>query len=75
MFLTEYSDQVFLPGGCNRTKNLRFGPYTMVILNVIFLSSVHFCLEKSFQEHHQSVQQFNNLDPDQACILLGMIWA
>ena len=29
MSLTENSDQVFLPGGCNRTQNLRFGPYTM----------------------------------------------
>ena len=28
MSLTENSDQVFLPGGCNRTQNLRFGPYT-----------------------------------------------
>ena len=28
MFLTENSDQVFLPRGCNRTQNLRFGPYT-----------------------------------------------
>ena len=31
MSLTEYSDQVFLPGGCNRTQNLRFGPYTIKI--------------------------------------------
>ena len=30
MSLTENSDQVFLPGGCNRTQNLRFGPYTNV---------------------------------------------
>ena len=29
MSLTENSDQVFLPGGCNRTQNLRFGPYTI----------------------------------------------
>ena len=28
MPLTENSGQVFLPGGCNRTQNLRFGPYT-----------------------------------------------
>ena len=28
MSLTENSAQVFLPGGCNRTQNLRFGPYT-----------------------------------------------
>ena len=28
MCLTDNSDQVFLPGGCNRTQNLRFGPYT-----------------------------------------------
>ena len=28
MSLTENGDQVFLPGGCNRTQNLRFGPYT-----------------------------------------------
>ena len=28
MSLTENSDQVSLPGGCNRTQNLRFGPYT-----------------------------------------------
>ena len=28
MSLTENSNQVFLPGGCNRTQNLRFGPYT-----------------------------------------------
>ena len=28
MSLTENSDQVFLPGGCNRTPNLKFGPYT-----------------------------------------------
>ena len=28
MSLTENRDQVFLPGGCNRTQNLRFGPYT-----------------------------------------------
>ena len=26
MSLTENSDQVFLPGGCNRTQNLRFWP-------------------------------------------------
>ena len=31
MSLTENSDQVFLPGGCNRTQNLRFGPYTIKI--------------------------------------------
>ena len=30
MSLTENSDQVFLPGGCNRTQNLRFGPYTIM---------------------------------------------
>ena len=30
MFLTENSDQVFLPRGCNRTQNLRFGPYTII---------------------------------------------
>ena len=29
MSLTENSDQVFLPGGCNRTQNLKFGPYTI----------------------------------------------
>ena len=28
MSLTENSDQVFLPEGCNRTQNLRLGPYT-----------------------------------------------
>ena len=26
MSLTENSNQLFLPGGCNRTQNLRFGP-------------------------------------------------
>ena len=31
MSLTENSDQVFLPGGCNRTQNLRFGPYTIIL--------------------------------------------
>ena len=30
MPLTENSGQVFLPGGCNRTQNLRFGPYTNI---------------------------------------------
>ena len=30
MSLTENSDQVFLPGGRNRTQNLRFGPYTIM---------------------------------------------
>ena len=29
MSLTENSSQLFLPGGCNRTQNLRFGPYTI----------------------------------------------
>ena len=28
MSLTENSNQLFLPGRCNRTQNLRFGPYT-----------------------------------------------
>ena len=28
MSLTENSNQLFLPGGCNRTQNLRFGLYT-----------------------------------------------
>ena len=32
MPLTENSGQVFLPGGCNRTQNLRFGPYTINFL-------------------------------------------
>ena len=32
MPLTENSGQVFLPGGCNRTQNLRFGPYTISLL-------------------------------------------
>ena len=32
MSLTENSDQVFLPGGCNRTQNLRFGPYTKFLI-------------------------------------------
>ena len=30
MSLTENSKQVFLPVGCNRTQNLRFGPYTIM---------------------------------------------
>ena len=29
MSLTENSNQPFLPWGCNRTQNLRFGPYTI----------------------------------------------
>ena len=33
MSLTENSDQVFLPGGCNRTQNLRFGPYTIYCIS------------------------------------------
>ena len=28
MSLTENSNQLFLPRGCNRTQNLRFGPKT-----------------------------------------------
>ena len=32
MSLTENSDQVFLPGGCDRTQNLRFGPYTIIFI-------------------------------------------
>ena len=31
MPLTENSGQIFLPGGCNRTQNLRFGPYTNIL--------------------------------------------
>ena len=30
MPLTENSGQIFLPGGFNRTQNLRFGPYTSI---------------------------------------------
>ena len=35
MSLTENSDKAFLPGGCNRTQNLRFGPihYLQIIDN------------------------------------------
>ena len=29
MSLTENSNQLFLPVGCNRTQNLRFGPYSI----------------------------------------------
>ena len=32
MSLTENSNQLFLPEGCNRTQNLRFGPYTMYLV-------------------------------------------
>ena len=28
MSLTENSNQVFLPGGCNRTQNVKFGLFT-----------------------------------------------
>ena len=31
MSLTENSSQLFLPGGCNRTQNLRIGPYTISV--------------------------------------------
>ena len=29
MSLAENSNQLFLPGGCNKTQNLRFGPNTI----------------------------------------------
>ena len=34
MCMTEKSNQLFLPVGCNRTQNLRFGPYTKRLLSV-----------------------------------------
>ena len=52
MFLTENSDQLFLPGGCNRTFeiwDLKFGPYTTGPLQKLFHYAVfqkffHICL-------------------------------
>ena len=56
MSLTENSDQVFLPGGCNRTQNLRFGPYT------IYDNSVKLLLALSILEkwHHQNGRNGNS---------------
>ena len=53
MSLTENSDQVFLPGGCNRTQNLKFGPYT----------SRHI-LNKHFREWQSKMSNIStNVDP------------
>ena len=50
MSLTENSDQAFLPGGCNRTQNLRFGPYTIILITD--KRSCHLKFQSSIAVHY-----------------------
>ena len=56
MSLTENSDQVFLPGGCNRTQNLRFGPYTIKLFSSYRANTI-FVLHKVQREITQKVKK------------------
>ena len=49
MPLTENSGQIFLPGVCNRTQNLRFGPYT---------KNLSVCLTDFFLLHYIKLELF-----------------
>ena len=62
MSLTENSDQVFLPGGCNRTQNLRFGPYTIS-------SCVHFIA--SFKRVYETIIPFQNKSMIERSIIMA----
>ena len=58
MSQTEISDHVFLPGGCNRTQNLRFGPYT---IGEYFMKSWNRFLDDYFVPWARSLNDLNRL--------------
>ena len=58
MSLTENSDQVFLPGVCNRTQNMIFGPYT----NNTVDQHPHICQNKTYSPQSEDILHYCYLE-------------